>query len=84
VRCSSLSLGPLSLTCRWTLTPAAAAAASSINKWTPVQREKIAYSAGLIIAQGFASLELFQNLTKEHLLKDCERSLVPPLPSFRP
>ena len=42
----------------------------SINKWTPLQREKIAYSAGLIIAQGFASLELFQNLTKEHLLKD--------------
>lgn len=49
----------------------------SINKWSPLQREKIAYAAGLIIAQGFSSLELFQNLTKEHLLKDCA-SLWPP------
>lgn len=38
----------------------------------------------MIIAQGFASLDLFQNLTKEHLLKDCaSRSHSKVLPYMR-
>lgn len=45
---------------------------SSIIKWTPLQREKIADATALLISQGLASGECLVSLTKDHLVKECE------------
>ncbi|KAL7415507.1 hypothetical protein BDY24DRAFT_349433 [Mrakia frigida] len=41
-----------------------------IIKWTPLQREKVADAAAMLIAQGFATGECLLALTKDHLVKD--------------
>ncbi|CED82004.1 Predicted translation factor, contains W2 domain [Phaffia rhodozyma] len=41
-----------------------------ITKWSLLEREQLADAAALLIAQGMASSECLQNLTKDHLVKD--------------
>ncbi|KAH9994957.1 ARM repeat-containing protein [Russula compacta] len=41
-----------------------------VNKWQQEQRDRLATTIGLIIAQGLASAACLQSLTKDHLVKN--------------
>ncbi|KDQ57630.1 hypothetical protein JAAARDRAFT_69727 [Jaapia argillacea MUCL 33604] len=41
-----------------------------INRWTPIQKEKLSTALGLLIAQGLAGANCLQSLTKDHLVKN--------------
>ncbi|EJD37513.1 ARM repeat-containing protein [Auricularia subglabra TFB-10046 SS5] len=41
-----------------------------VQKWTPEQRDRLAYATGLMMATGLTGAGVLQSLTKEHLIKD--------------
>ncbi|KAF8070152.1 hypothetical protein FPV67DRAFT_1004135 [Lyophyllum atratum] len=41
-----------------------------INRWSPVQRDKLAIAVGLLISQGLANASCLTSLTKDHLVKN--------------
>ncbi|KAK1232296.1 hypothetical protein PQX77_004547 [Marasmius sp. AFHP31] len=41
-----------------------------IHRWTPAQKDKLALTTGLLIAQGLANASTLQSLTKDHLIKN--------------
>ncbi|KAF9268851.1 ARM repeat-containing protein [Marasmius fiardii PR-910] len=41
-----------------------------IHRWTPAQKDKLAMTTGLLLAQGLASASSLQSLTKDHLIKN--------------
>ncbi|CAL1707148.1 unnamed protein product [Somion occarium] len=41
-----------------------------INRWSDIQREKLAIAAGIMLAQGLISAACLQALTKDHLVKN--------------
>ncbi|TFK53614.1 hypothetical protein OE88DRAFT_1264157 [Heliocybe sulcata] len=41
-----------------------------VNRWSPVQQQKLTTTIGLLIAQGLASASCLQSLTKDHLVKN--------------
>lgn len=41
-----------------------------IHKWSPEQKDKLAITIGLLMAQGLATASCLQALTKDHLLKN--------------
>ena len=48
----------------------------SIIRWTPLQRQKVAYATAMLIAQGFSTGQCLTGLTKDHLVKDCTLTLL--------
>lgn len=47
-----------------------------IHRWPAGQRDRVGIAAGLMISQGLASASCLQALTKDHLVKDGESSLI--------
>lgn len=45
------------------------------NKFTPVEREKLAVATALFVGCGLASANILTSLKKDHLVKDCECTL---------
>lgn len=45
------------------------------NKFTPVEREKLAVATALFVGCGLASANILTSLKKDHLVKDCESFL---------
>ncbi|KAF7321466.1 W2 domain-containing protein [Mycena kentingensis (nom. inval.)] len=41
-----------------------------IHRWSPAQKEKLAFTTGLLLSQGLATAACLQSLTKDHLVKD--------------
>ncbi|KAG6832028.1 hypothetical protein H0H87_003009 [Tephrocybe sp. NHM501043] len=41
-----------------------------INRWSPVQRDKLSIAVGLLISQGLANASCLTSLTKDHLVKN--------------
>jgi len=41
-----------------------------IHRWTPAQKDKLALTTGLLIAQGLANGAVLQSLMKDHLIKN--------------
>ncbi|KAI0321176.1 ARM repeat-containing protein [Amylostereum chailletii] len=41
-----------------------------VNKWEPAQKDKFAVATGLLLAQGLASANCLQSLTRDHLVKN--------------
>lgn len=41
-----------------------------IHRWSPAQKDKLAMTTGLLLAQGLASASSLQSLTKDHLIKN--------------
>ncbi|KAJ7072324.1 hypothetical protein C8F01DRAFT_1103484 [Mycena amicta] len=41
-----------------------------IHRWSPAQKEKLAFTIGLLLSQGLANASCLQSLTKDHLVKD--------------
>ncbi|EPQ57028.1 ARM repeat-containing protein [Gloeophyllum trabeum ATCC 11539] len=41
-----------------------------VNRWSPVQQQKLMIATGLILAQGLAAPSCLQSLTKDHLVKN--------------
>ncbi|KAF7315743.1 W2 domain-containing protein [Mycena indigotica] len=41
-----------------------------VHRWSPAQKDKLAYTTGLLLSQGLANASCLQSLTKDHLIKD--------------
>ncbi|KAL0581879.1 hypothetical protein V5O48_000108 [Marasmius crinis-equi] len=41
-----------------------------IHRWSPAQKDKLALTTGLLMAQGLANASTLQSLTKDHLIKN--------------
>jgi hypothetical protein len=47
-----------------------------VNRWQPEQRDRFATTIGLLLAQGLASATCLQSLTKDHLVKNGQLTLL--------
>jgi hypothetical protein len=48
-----------------------------INRWSPVQKDKLSIAIGLLISQGLANASCLQALTKDHLVKNGTAHFIP-------